>query len=114
MKTRPKLDRMFKAFADETRLRILHLLTKGELCVCDIISVIKAPQPKVSRHLSYLKRAGLVDHRRDGRWKHYSLAQAKGGFHKRLIACLGSCLDAAPTLKRDADTLVSMKKARCQ
>ncbi|MEK7388443.1 MAG: metalloregulator ArsR/SmtB family transcription factor [Elusimicrobiota bacterium] len=105
---------MFRAFADETRLRILHLLTKGELCVCDIISVLEVPQPKVSRHLSTLKRAGLVADRRDGRWKHYSLAQAKGDFHHRLIACVGSCLDEAPTLKRDAGKLVSIKKARCR
>ncbi|OGS06283.1 MAG: hypothetical protein A3J70_15910 [Elusimicrobia bacterium RIFCSPHIGHO2_02_FULL_61_10] len=109
-----RVNQMFRAFADETRLRILHLLTRGELCVCDIMRVIQASQPKVSRHLSYLKRAGLVTDRRDGRWRHYSLAQPKSDFQKRLIDCVGGCLDEAPTLKRDADKLVSINKVRCR
>jgi len=67
--------KMFRAFSDETRLRILHLLTKRELCVCDIVGVIGGPQPKISRHLGYLKRAGLVTDRKDGLWRHYSLAK---------------------------------------
>ena len=104
---------MFRAFADETRLRILHLLTKGELCVCDIMSVVQAPQPKISRHLGYLKRAGLVTFRRDGRWKHYSLTSPSGEFQKRLISCVGGCLDEAPTLQRDARKLASIKRAKC-
>jgi len=109
-----RINRMFRAFADETRLRILHLLTKGELCVCDIMTVLGAPQPKVSRHLSYLKRAGLVNDRRQGPWRHYSLSQPKTDFQKRLIACVGGCLDEAPALRRDAKKLGSIKKAACR
>lgn len=105
---------MFRAFADETRLRILHLLTKGELCVCDIMTVIQAPQPKISRHLGFLKRAGLVADRRDGRWRHYSLARPSSDFQKRLIGCVGGCLEEAPTLKRDAEKLVSIRSKRCR
>ena len=108
------VDRVFKAFADETRLRILHLLSKGELCVCDIMAVLGAPQPKVSRHLSYLKRAGLVGDRREGQWRHYSLAAPKGAFQKRLIGCLDACLDEAPILKRDAAKLRTAKPAACR
>ena len=52
--------RIFRAFADETRLRILNLLSEGELCVCDVMGVLREPQSKVSRHLSYLRQAGLV------------------------------------------------------
>lgn len=98
-------NRTFRAFADETRLRILHLLTKGELCVCDLIAVIGAPQSKISRHLSYLKRAGLVQDRQEGRWRHYSLAKPKNAFQKRLIECVGCCLDEAPILRKDAAKL---------
>jgi len=108
------IDRMFKAFADETRLRILHLLVKGELCVCDIMAVLDAPQPKISRHLSYLKRAGLVNDRKQGPWRHYSLAQSKSSFQKRLIGCLGACLEEAPILRRDASKLSSVKRKACR
>ena len=92
------LERLFKAFADETRLRILHLLARErELCVCDLTAVLRAPQPKVSRHLAYLRAAGLVADRKEGRWIHYSLSKPTGAIHKCLVACLGGCFreDAA-------------------
>ena len=56
----PPVDFMFRAFSDRTRLRILHLLRGGELCVCDLVEVLGVPQPKASRHLAYLRKAGLV------------------------------------------------------
>ena len=65
----PAVDTMFRAFSDRTRLRILHMLRDGELCVCDIVDVLGVPQPKASRHLSYLRKAGLVEARKDGLWK---------------------------------------------
>lgn len=65
---------LFRALADETRLRILGLLLTGEVCVCDIQDSLRIPQPKASRHLAYLRRAGLVHARRDGLWIHYRLA----------------------------------------
>jgi ArsR family transcriptional regulator len=110
----PKIDRMFRAFADETRLRILHLLSKGELCVCDLMSVLGAPQSKVSRHLGYLKRAGLVLDRREGQWRHYSLAKPQSPFQRQLLGCVGGCLDEAPVLKRDARKLAKTKSDRCR
>lgn len=103
-------DRIFKAFADETRLRILHLLTKGELCVCDILSALQAPQSKVSRHLAYLRGAGLVVDRRNGKWRHYSLAPSKSGLHRSIIACVGSCLGDAPVLQKDLKRLAALKR----
>src|SRR5690242_21114168 len=69
------LETVFKALADATRLRILGLLLTGEVCVCDIHESLKIPQPKTSRHLAYLRRAGLVDTRRDGLWIHYRLGK---------------------------------------
>src|SRR4029077_6054350 len=69
-----EMENLLKALADETRLRILGLLLTGEVCVCDIHESLKIPQPKASRHLAYLRRAGLVAARRDGLWMHYRLA----------------------------------------
>ena len=68
------VDVMFKAFADRTRLRILHLLRGGELCVCELVRVLDVPQPKVSRHLAYLRKAGLVKARREGTFVYYTAA----------------------------------------
>jgi len=96
------IDRMFRAFSDRTRLRILSLLRDGrELCVCDIIRVIRAPQAKISRHLAYLRTAGLVKARKDGLWVHYRLSPVSAGFHAKLIECLQCCLNDVPELKRD-------------
>src|SRR5271170_4164353 len=86
-----QIDRMFRAFSDRTRLRILHLLSPGELCVCHIVDVLELPQPKVSRHLAYLRRTGLVLTRKEGLWNYYRLAPAQGDFHEKLLQCLGSC-----------------------
>jgi ArsR family transcriptional regulator, arsenate/arsenite/antimonite-responsive transcriptional repressor len=66
---------LFRALADATRLRILALLIGGEICVCEIHGTLRLPQPTVSRHLAYLRRAGLVATRRQGLWIHYRLAQ---------------------------------------
>jgi ArsR family transcriptional regulator len=68
------LPRFFQALADETRLRILNLMGDQELCVCYFVEVIGCPQPKISRHLAYLRRAGIVSVRRDGKWMHYRIA----------------------------------------
>jgi ArsR family transcriptional regulator len=69
-----RLETVLKALADSTRLRILGLLTTGEVCVCHIHDSLKIAQPKASRHLAYLRRAGLVTTRREGLWVYYSLA----------------------------------------
>ena len=69
-----KTAQLFKALSDETRLRILALLTAGELCVCDLMAVLELPQSTVSRHLAYLRHAGLVEDRRQGVWMYYRLA----------------------------------------
>src|SRR5687767_11336270 len=69
------IELLFKALADPTRLRLIHLLGDGEICVCSFVKTLKTNQPKVSRHLAYLRRAGLVATRRDGRWTHYRLVE---------------------------------------
>jgi ArsR family transcriptional regulator, arsenate/arsenite/antimonite-responsive transcriptional repressor len=99
------VERMFRALSDRTRLRILHLLWGGELCVCEIVETLRIPQPTASRHLAYLRRAGLVAARRDGLWMHYTLTRPRTAFHRKLIECLGSCGEDWPQLAKDAKRL---------
>ncbi|MBI4349013.1 MAG: metalloregulator ArsR/SmtB family transcription factor [Elusimicrobia bacterium] len=110
MASRP-VNLLFKAFADETRLRILHLLTRrDELCVCDLMELLGLPQSKVSRHLAYLRGAGLVRDRKEGLWCYYSLAKPQGAFHKSLIGCLGGCFGEVESLKRDGKRLAGFTR----
>lgn len=66
---------LFRTLADPTRLRLLNLLDCGETCVCELTGTLRVVQPKVSRHLAQLKRAGLVEAQRDGKWIHYRWAK---------------------------------------
>ncbi|HEY3277512.1 MAG TPA: metalloregulator ArsR/SmtB family transcription factor [Syntrophorhabdaceae bacterium] len=67
---------LYKALSEEMRLRILMLLTHGELCVCDLMAIFEEPQSKISRHLAYLKHSGLVSSARKGTWMHYSIKES--------------------------------------
>jgi ArsR family transcriptional regulator len=101
-----KVDLIFRAFSDRTRLRILNLLsTRDEICVCDLMRVLDLPQAKVSRHLAYLRRAGLVAGRKELQWMHYRLKPAKGRFHSKVLECLNCCLSEVPELKSDRERL---------
>ncbi len=71
-----ELETLFKALADTTRLRIVNLLLSGEVCVCDLHDTLGILQPKASRHLAYLRAAGLVDARKEGQWVHYRLSES--------------------------------------
>ncbi len=96
---------VFRAFADPTRLRILNLLAEGEVCVCDLCTVLDEIQPKVSRHLAYLRRAGLVDVREDGKWKHYRIKRNAQGLELTLVNCVKTCLREIDVLQEDLDRL---------
>jgi len=67
------LEELFQALGDRTRLRLLNLMGDGEVCVCFFVEVLDEPQPKVSRHLAYLRSAGLVEARREGKWANYAI-----------------------------------------
>ncbi len=95
------LESAFKALGDETRLRILGLLLSGEVCVCHIHESLRIPQPKASRHLAYLRRAGLVETRRQGVWIYYRLAKSRDPVRRTLLSALGR----VETVRRDADRL---------
>jgi ArsR family transcriptional regulator len=94
-------EKMFRAFADRTRLRILHLLAGGELCVSDIVTILAVPQAKASHHLLYLRKAGLVETRKQGLWCFYSLCPARSPFHEKLLECLDQCFAGVPGLAAD-------------
>jgi ArsR family transcriptional regulator len=105
LESRVRVERMFRALSDRTRLRILHLLQQREICVCDLVGVLRVPQPTASRHLAYLRRAGLVIARREGQWCYYRLAEPTNEFHERVLACLTACSEVVPQLGRDGERL---------
>ncbi len=88
---KPDLPTLFAALADPTRLRLLNLLRLGEVCVCYFVAILGETQPKISRHLAYLRRAGIVQARRDGKWIHYSLARPED---ERVAAVLDAAIKA--------------------
>jgi ArsR family transcriptional regulator len=92
---------MFKALSDETRLRILALLTEGELCVCDLMAILELPQSTVSRHLAYLRHASLVEDRRQGVWMYYRLDSGEDLLQRELLVLLMARLPEAPQAQRD-------------
>ena len=99
------LEKYFKGLADINRLRILNLLTRGELCGCDIQYVLESPQPNVSRHLQYLKNSGLVLDRRDGYRVYYRLAEPHTGIRKSLFEFLHLAFKGEEPFRSDAKRL---------
>ena len=95
------LELVFKALADNTRLRLIHLLGDEELCDCSCVEVLRTNQPKVSRHLAYLRRAGLVAARRDGKWTHYRLTQPSDAHVARIFSELRARLANDSQMQND-------------
>lgn len=106
-----ELEGLFRALADETRLRILGLLLTGEVCVCHIHESLRISQPKASRHLAYLRRAGLVETRRDGLWVHYRLAESPNPIVVTVRQAVAHALGHLDGIHRDAERL--QKKTGC-
>lgn len=96
---------VFKALAEETRLRILILLEIRELCVCEIEKILRLSQSRVSRHLAILRNAGLVMDRREGTWIYYKPAAARSDLERVLQKCLRECFNDVPVVKKDAERL---------
>ena len=99
------MEGLFKALADATRLRILGLLLTGEVCVCHIHESLKIPQPKASRHLAYLRKAGLVETRRDGLWVHYRMTTLADPVLGAIADAVRHALTHADVVRKDADRL---------
>ena len=101
---------MFKALGDETRLRMLGLLAQGELCVCDIMEVLKLPQSTASRHLAYLKNAKWINGTRRGKWMYYQLDESivNGSIHNGIVHYLARLKE----VKADHQTLISFQQKK--
>lgn len=96
------VDQVFKALADPTRVRILGLLVGGEICVCHIHDTLRIPQSKASRHLAYLRRAGLVEAEKRGLWVYYRLAQGTDDVVQALLEAAQHCIGHLDVARRDA------------
>jgi ArsR family transcriptional regulator, arsenate/arsenite/antimonite-responsive transcriptional repressor len=106
-----EMERLFKALGDATRLRIVGLLLSGEVCVCHLHESLKISQPKASRHLAYLRRAGLVDTRRDGLWINYRIAALPNPVLAAISEAVQHALAHLDEVKRDGQRLE--KKTGC-
>jgi ArsR family transcriptional regulator, arsenate/arsenite/antimonite-responsive transcriptional repressor len=96
----------FRALADRTRLRLLSLMGAGEICVCFFVEILKTNQPKISRHLAYLRRAGIVDARREGQWMHYRVVEPDDPEAARVLNEVMSWLANDKEMQRDRERLV--------
>lgn len=96
---------LFNALADRTRLRLLNLLAGGELCVCYFVELLDEAQPKISRHLAYLRRAGIVATRREGKWMHYRIVTPADAMQARVLECALEALAADKQMQRDRERL---------
>ena len=100
-----RVDTLLKALADPTRLRIVGLLDAGEICVCHVHDSLKISQPKASRHLAYLRRAGVVHAEKRGLWVYYRLAEQPTGFIQKLLDAARHCVTHLDTARRDGGRL---------
>lgn len=108
MATTERMVSLFEALADPTRLRLLNLMRGGEVCVCLFVEILGEAQPKVSRHLAYLRRAGIVSARRDGKWMHYGIAHPKDAAVQRVLDDTLAWMAAEPSMKRDRSRLAKV------
>ena len=102
------IEQFFRALADRTRLRLLHLLGDEEVCVCSVVEALQTTQPKVSRHLAYLRRAGLVSARRDGKWMHYRIVEPTDAHAAAIFRDLRQCLGDNVEMRRDRERLMQL------
>lgn len=102
------LELFFAALADRTRLRLLNLMRDGEVCVCFFAETLGTNNPKISRHLAYLKRANLVKARRDGKWMHYSLDRPADEHAARIFDDLLTALENDREMRLDKTKLVAV------
>ena len=100
-----KLVQIYQCLCDPTRLRILNLLSEGELCVCHVQKILGEPQVKVSKHLAYLRSHGMVRARRSANWMLYGLPEERSPELSANLACLQDCAREDPLFMADAERL---------
>jgi ArsR family transcriptional regulator len=99
---------LFRALADRTRLRLLNLMAAGEVCVCFFVEVLGESQPKISRHLAYLRRAGVVSARREGKWMHYRIRTPTDAHAARVLAEVLTWLGEDRAMQKDRARMQSI------
>ncbi len=99
------METFFMALADKTRLRLLNLMREDEICVCFFSEVLEESQPKVSRHLAYLRNAGIVEARRDGKWMHYRIVKPANSFAAQVLDDTLDWLQSEEAMRRDYEKL---------
>lgn len=92
---------LFQALGDATRLRLLNLMAAGEVCVCYFVEILDETQPKISRHLAYLRRAGLVTARREGKWMHYGMVMPEDQAVAEVLKAVLHAVAANPKMQRE-------------
>src|SRR5437867_7720584 len=102
------IELLFKALADRTRLRVINLIGDEEVCVCFFVEILKTNQPKISRHLAYLKRAGIVGARRQGPWMHYRIVEPPDEDAARVLKDSLAWLGNDREMQRDRERLVKV------
>jgi ArsR family transcriptional regulator len=105
---------VYQCFCDRTRLRILHLLADGPLCVCHFQDVLDEPQVKISKHLAYLRARGMVEATREGNWMIYSLPKKPAPELENNLKCLQDSVQTDVTFLRDRRKLSALKKSCCE
>lgn len=103
-----QMELLFKALADRTRLRLLNLMGTDEVCVCFFVEVLRESQPKISRHLAYLRRAGVVAARREGKWMHYRVVEPAEPHVARVFAEARAWLAEEREMQRDRSRLAQV------
>ncbi|HEY6122689.1 MAG TPA: metalloregulator ArsR/SmtB family transcription factor [Pyrinomonadaceae bacterium] len=101
-------DLFFRALADRTRLRLLNLMRNDEVCVCFFVEILKTNQPKISRHLAYLRKAGIVGARREGPWMHYRIVEPADPDAARVLSDTMTWLGNDREMQRDRERLVKV------
>ena len=100
------MELFFKALADKTRLRLISLMGEDEICVCFFQEVISTTQTKISRHLAYLRKAGLVEARREGKWMHYRVVEPDNEHAAKAFREIRAMLAQDEQMQRDVKKLV--------
>ena len=108
-----ELVQIYECLCDRTRLRILHLLSRGPLCVCHLQEILGESQVKISKHLGYLKSHGLVQVRREGNWRIYHLVEKPTRALRSNLACLQDCAQEDDTFRRDLRALKLLQAQSC-
>jgi ArsR family transcriptional regulator, arsenate/arsenite/antimonite-responsive transcriptional repressor len=103
------MTQLFKALGDETRLRIVALLSHGELCVCHVHAALELSQPNASRQLGILRTAGVVDSRRKGNWIYYRIVEQQDADRRRLLKSIMAGFAKRDVLRRDVERLVQVR-----